>query len=541
MKFTSFFLLGILSVWSIAQIDAVSNDTKLHVLITSVPSSHYVPLIPITKELLDRGHDVTWALEQKVFKSLPHFEGAKQLILPEHMMGKMKGFTSSKIKFPFIPEEIKLLLVNIIFPLMNWPKNEIYTSLLSQIQAMDKKDRPHVIIAESFALYGIDVADKLEIESCLVTMPGPEFFSFTRISPYPKYMLPYPVHGMTLWQTTWNLVYQQFGLLEIGFATWGAARYLITGLPMVWNWNQLGENRLVLMATAPGFSPTEGLPDNFVYFGGEALKGGMTMGSSRPGIADGSSETDAIEWLNEKQQNQIDVVYVAFGTVLTPSEENVREIITGLIHPKRAILWSIKNLEMAKSVLSKLDLVPELKSNVLLKTWVLQLQVLSHPATKAFFTHGGFNSVKEGVASGKPIICRSMFGDQAFNCLRMQDLGAAVALNRFKDVKAADVKASIERINANYDQYQISSVNVGNMFRNTGGAKTAVDAIEKYYLGNDSKKWKPETFSFWQKHVLSISLLFAAGQFYLNSFISGGIYKFGKRLISRFEGKVKLE
>ncbi len=67
---------------------------------------------------------------------------------------------------------------------------------------------------------------------------------------------------------------------------------------------------------------------------------------------------------------------------------------------------------------------------VVLTSWAPQVRILHHPSVKVFLTHGGMNSVAEGIAAGVPMACLPLFGDQPDNCQRIEDKGMGVRLFR---------------------------------------------------------------------------------------------------------------
>ncbi|XP_019818405.2 UDP-glucuronosyltransferase 2B4-like isoform X2 [Bos indicus] len=67
--------------------------------------------------------------------------------------------------------------------------------------------------------------------------------------------------------------------------------------------------------------------------------------------------------------------------------------------------------------------------NTRLYKWLPQNDLLGHPKTKAFITHGGSNGVYEAIYHGIPMVGTPLFADQADNIVRMKSKGTAVRLD----------------------------------------------------------------------------------------------------------------
>lgn len=66
-----------------------------------------------------------------------------------------------------------------------------------------------------------------------------------------------------------------------------------------------------------------------------------------------------------------------------------------------------------------------LGNNTMLVKWIPQNDLLGHPKTKVFITHGGTNGIYEAIYHGVPILGIPLIFDQLDNMLRLKARGAA--------------------------------------------------------------------------------------------------------------------
>ncbi|XP_054410005.1 UDP-glucuronosyltransferase 2A2 isoform X2 [Pongo abelii] len=86
--------------------------------------------------------------------------------------------------------------------------------------------------------------------------------------------------------------------------------------------------------------------------------------------------------------------------------------------PLPKVLWRYKGKKPAT-----------LGNNTQLYDWIPQNDLLGHPKTKAFITHGGTNGIYEAIYHGVPMVGVPMFADQPDNIAHMKAKGAAVEVN----------------------------------------------------------------------------------------------------------------
>ncbi|XP_038670183.1 UDP-glucuronosyltransferase 2A1-like [Scyliorhinus canicula] len=72
---------------------------------------------------------------------------------------------------------------------------------------------------------------------------------------------------------------------------------------------------------------------------------------------------------------------------------------------------------------------PNIGNNTLLAKWIPQNDLLGHPKTRAFVSHGGTNGVYEAIYHGVPVVGIPLLFDQFDNLLRLEARGSAKVIN----------------------------------------------------------------------------------------------------------------
>nr|XP_046241393.1 UDP-glucuronosyltransferase 2A2-like isoform X1 [Scatophagus argus] len=70
-----------------------------------------------------------------------------------------------------------------------------------------------------------------------------------------------------------------------------------------------------------------------------------------------------------------------------------------------------------------------LGANTRIYNWIPQNDLLGHPKTRAFITHGGTNGIYEAIYHGVPMVGIPLFADQPDNLVHMKSKGAAIMVN----------------------------------------------------------------------------------------------------------------
>ncbi|KAK4735408.1 hypothetical protein R3W88_009669 [Solanum pinnatisectum] len=124
------------------------------------------------------------------------------------------------------------------------------------------------------------------------------------------------------------------------------------------------------------------------------------------------SQTDEMQWLNNKLTEKQPVLYVAFGTQAEVSAEQIQEIAKGLESSNTCFIWVTRH-----NVLENLQGFENRVKNraLIVKEWVDQNQVLNHKSIKGFLSHCGWNSVLESICAKVPILALPFMAEQHLN------------------------------------------------------------------------------------------------------------------------------
>ncbi|XP_037685848.1 UDP-glucuronosyltransferase 2A3-like [Choloepus didactylus] len=129
------------------------------------------------------------------------------------------------------------------------------------------------------------------------------------------------------------------------------------------------------------------------------------------------------------------IVVFSTGTVIRNlTEEMVNLIASALAQIPQKVLWRFEGKKPAT-----------LGANTRLYDWIPQNDLLGHPKTKAFVTHGGMNGIYEAIYHGVPMVGIPFFGDQPDNILHMKAKGAAVGMN-MNTMTSADLLRALRTV-----------------------------------------------------------------------------------------------
>ncbi|KAG5676848.1 hypothetical protein PVAND_006655 [Polypedilum vanderplanki] len=146
--------------------------------------------------------------------------------------------------------------------------------------------------------------------------------------------------------------------------------------------------------------------------------------------------------IDSKLQNLLDnakngVIYISWGSMVKAdslSELKREGILRALGKFKQLVLWKYEN-----------DTLPNQPSNVIIRKWMPQREILCHPNTRVFLTHGGLMGSSEAAYCGVPVVATPFYGDQFLNVAALENRAMGVIL-KYNDINEQTVHHSLRRV-----------------------------------------------------------------------------------------------
>lgn len=160
------------------------------------------------------------------------------------------------------------------------------------------------------------------------------------------------------------------------------------------------------------------------------------------------------------------IVYVSLGTLFNAETDFYRSCFEAFATLDAQIVMSVGR----RIAIDSLGAAP---ANVLVRAHVPQLDVLQR--TAAFVTHGGMNSVSEGLYYGVPLVVIPQMSEQWIVGRRVEELGAGAFLAK-GDVTPQSLRSSVELVLGD-GRFRSQARALGESFKAAGGAVRAADAV----------------------------------------------------------------
>jgi MGT family glycosyltransferase len=163
------------------------------------------------------------------------------------------------------------------------------------------------------------------------------------------------------------------------------------------------------------------------------------------------------------------LIYISLGTVFNTRPDFYRLCFDAFAASEYRVVMAIGDR-------SDPQLLGEIPSNFIVRPTVPQLEILRRAAL--FITHGGMNSVNEGLAVDVPLLLVPQGADQFLIARRIQQLGAGKTL-RHEKVSAKGLR-NVAMTILTGPAYRQQSARLGASLRAAGSPPAAANAIETY-------------------------------------------------------------
>ena len=163
-------------------------------------------------------------------------------------------------------------------------------------------------------------------------------------------------------------------------------------------------------------------------------------------------------------------IYISLGTVYTGNLRFYRSVIAALAGHSAQVILSIGRQTEAR----ELGVVPD---NFIVRPFVPQLKLLQE--VDVFVTHGGMNSVNEGLNYGVPLLVVPQQLEQALNGRQVARQGAGVVLADtppYGRIGAGALRTAVDRV-LTEPAFKMNAERLSRSFREAGGYQRAADVI----------------------------------------------------------------
>ena len=159
---------------------------------------------------------------------------------------------------------------------------------------------------------------------------------------------------------------------------------------------------------------------------------------------------------NFKKDPNKKLIYISLGTLINQNNQFYLLCIEGFKNSEKyQVLMSVGND-------TDMKIFKELPSNFSVFNYVVQTEVLKQ--TDIFITHGGLNSVQEGLLNRVFLIVIPIVNDSFENAKMVEELEAGISLN-FKNLNVDTLRNAVNTIENNREKYQKGIEKIFNSFQ----------------------------------------------------------------------------
>ncbi len=393
------------------------------IAVLSVPAyGHLNPVLPITRELVRRGHRVT-VFNEASFEPLIRATGADFAAYPPVI--HLEDFSRT------LKDGDMVAWIEMIFGATG--------PLLGATYARLREDPPDVIVFDGVALWGEMLAKKLRLPSVSISTT----FLSDAVSR----------SGDVVVRDTLSAV-RLLPRFLVGFLRMMQHGALALPSPFPPLVPRRGTTTL-LLTSREFHPPSKHRDDPDFIFVGSAIAPDTRKESFDFSQLDGSP-----------------LLYVSLGTLHHGNSAFFATCIEAFQDYPGQVLLSVGRG-------TDLSLYADAPPKFIFAEAVPQLAILER--TRIFLTHGGLNSVHEGLWHGVPMVAVPQQIEQFYNADAMAKAGAGITIDaqiRGRQVTAAELRSAVERAEAGHDKFAAAAARLGGTLRAGGGFIAAADRIE---------------------------------------------------------------
>ncbi|XP_066259819.1 UDP-glycosyltransferase UGT5-like [Euwallacea similis] len=380
--------------------------------IFDMPSvSHHILCSKLMKGLAEAGHDVTMVSGHALKENfISKKNGTFTNIVLDGVVEEFEEF----MKDAQVLSENKTISSGSLFDILKGFSNRTAQFMkqpkLKQLVA--SKPKFDLIISEYFFNDMIHVyANILDCPLVLLNSQGPtEYISPIVANPRPVSYVSHVFYQMsknfTLIERTINLAVaiMNYSLMQLFFLRYQekSLQDVYPGSPSIYE--LYDRVALILLNSHSSINEAVPLVPNMIEIGGYFIDPPKKLPKDLQEFMDGAKEG---------------VIYFSLGSNakskdMTQEKKNIFLNIFGKL--KQKVIWKFE------------EKLPNMPSNVLIKDWYPQKDILAHPNMRLFITHGGLLSTTETIYHGVPILAIPIFADQHSNAAKAVDGGYGLQL-----------------------------------------------------------------------------------------------------------------
>ncbi|XP_004478398.2 UDP-glucuronosyltransferase 2B31 [Dasypus novemcinctus] len=408
------------------------------VLVWPTEYSHWINLKTVLDELVQRGHEVT------VLKPL-----ASILIdSNEPSALKFEAYSSSLTKDDMeilftqwfkrwaydLPKDTLWTYFSSVQEI-SWEYSD-YNKKLCEDAVFNKKlmtklqeSRFDLVLADAIGLCGELLAEILNIPFLYIVRftPGYTLEKYSGGLPLPPSYVPVVLSElcdrMTFMERVKNMIYMlyfDFWFQAFNEKKWNQFYSEVLGRPTTL-YEMMGKAEMWLIRTYWDLEFPRPLLPHFDFVGGLHCKPAKPLPKEMEAFVHSSGENG--------------IVVFTLGSIMSNlTEERANVIASALAQIPQKVLWRFNG--------KKPD---TLGPNTQIYKWLPQNDLLGHPKTKAFITHGGSNGIYEAIYHGIPMVGIPLFADQPSNIVNLKAKGAAVSLD-FSTLTSTDLLNALKTV-----------------------------------------------------------------------------------------------